>query len=573
MKVTYSRGVSIIDAVIGSALMLMVFMTIAGVLQLSLDVVTNSRIRAGAIALGNDRMEYLRSLSYTQIGVEGGIPAGIVPQIETVSWNNVDYTRRTSVQYSDDPSDGLGGADTNGITADFKTIRVEVSWESRQGTRSITIVGRVSPYGVETSVPGGTLTIYVVNASAVPLYDAQVDIINTDTNPAIDVRTFTSSDGYVSFIGAPASSNYQITVSRAGYSTAQTYSVSAQNPDPNPRHLTVADNVTTSATFAIDVVGQKTVETYFKSLPEDWSDALDSTDNVSATSSVDITGGSAQLAGVAPYTSPGSIRSTTIQPADLVSWDSFTWTESKPSGTDIRYRVYDALNNLIPDGDLPGNTIGFTTSPVDLGSLSVNEYSGIRLDAELETTDPNETPLLNSWAVSYNYGPVTAPSFSFSMRGTKAIGNNPVIYKYEEDLQTNGGGTLTVQNVEWDTYALSIATTTGYNLAESCNPQPEALAPGASQTTRLYALPYTAHTLLVDVRGAGDVLLEDASVRLYRTGYDETTLSSSCGQSFFESLTENIYTLEVSATGYEDYTNSALNVSGVTTISVVLDPL
>ncbi|KKW30258.1 MAG: hypothetical protein UY74_C0046G0010, partial [Candidatus Kaiserbacteria bacterium GW2011_GWC2_52_8b] len=116
-----SRGITLIDALVGTALMLLVFVGIAGVFQVSLDVVINSKIRAGAIALLNERMEYLRSLSYTQIGVEGGIPSGIVPQVETVSWNGVNYIRRTSVLYSDDPGDGLGEADENGIIADYKT--------------------------------------------------------------------------------------------------------------------------------------------------------------------------------------------------------------------------------------------------------------------------------------------------------------------------------------------------------------------------------------------------------------------------------------------------------------------
>src|SRR3989338_4525339 len=82
---TSSRGVTLIDTVVGSALMLVIFVGIAGVFQLSIDVVLNNRARAGAIALGNERMEYLRSLSYGQIGVIGGIPAGNVPQEETVS--------------------------------------------------------------------------------------------------------------------------------------------------------------------------------------------------------------------------------------------------------------------------------------------------------------------------------------------------------------------------------------------------------------------------------------------------------------------------------------------------------
>ena len=567
-----SRGVTLIDSVVGSALMLLVFVGIAAAFQLSLDVVTNNKIRAGAIALVNERIEYLRSLSYNQIGVAGGIPPGIVPQIETVTWNAVPYTRRTSVLYSDDPEDGIGAADQNGITADYKTIRVEVSWESREGERNINLVGRVSPVGIETEVPGGTLTIYVVNAAAVSVSDTQVDIINTETTPAISIRTYTNSEGLVSFIGAPAASNYQITVSRPGYSSAETYPVTVENPDPNPRHLTVADNQTTSSTFAIDTVSTKTVETYKKSVPADWSDSLDTTDFVLTTSNVDVLGGEAILRGEAPYTSPGSLRSISIAPSLLLGWDSLSWEDTEPPQTEITYRVYDASNTLIPDSDLSGNSGGFTLSPVDLTGISPETYSALRLEAELGTNDPDVTPSLDSWSISYDYGPVPFPNFSFLMRGSKAIGNNPTIYKYDETHSSGVSSSVTLQNLEWDTYALSVATTTGYNLAESCNPQPEVLAPGTSQATQLYVLPYTIHTLLVDVRTNAGLLLSGASVRLYKTGYDETQSTSSCGQVFFEDLTLDSYTIEVSKVGYQTE-SSTVNVSDVSLISILLNAL
>src|SRR3989344_4871249 len=91
------RGITLIDTLVGSALMLLVFVGIAATFRLSIDVVTNNKARAGAIALGNERMEYLRSLSYSQIGVIGGIPAGNVPQEEEVVYNGITYTRRTMV--------------------------------------------------------------------------------------------------------------------------------------------------------------------------------------------------------------------------------------------------------------------------------------------------------------------------------------------------------------------------------------------------------------------------------------------------------------------------------------------
>jgi len=159
------------------------------------------------------------------------------------------------------------------------------------------------------------------------------------------------------------------------------------------------------------------------------------------------------------------------------------------------------------------------------------------------------------------------------MRGSKTIGSNPTVYKYDQSNSTDASASVTLSNIEWDTYSLGIATTSGYSLAESCSSQPEVLAPGTSQTTRLYVLPYTASTLLVDVRSSTETSLSGAAVQLYKTGYDTTITSSACGQAFFENLTAGTYSISVSRAGYQTFTSSNVDVSDVSTLSVVLNAL
>lgn len=567
------RGATLLDAVVGIALMLLVFVGITAVFQLSLDVVTNSKIRAGAIALVNERMEYLRSLSYGQIGVEGGIPSGIVPQLETVSWNGATYTRRTSVLYSDDPADGLGAADENGIIADYKTIRVEASWDSKSGERTIKLVGRVSPVGVESAVAGGVLTINVLNDAAVPVQSAQVDIINTETTPPISIRTYTNVDGIVSFIGAPVASNYQITISRPGYSTAQTYPVTVENPNPTPRHLTVADAQTTSATFTIDVVSTKTVQTFGPLTVASYEDFFADDSGLAFMQDAEISGGRLRVAGNAPYPPTASARSVSIAPPDIWRWETLSWSDSEPGETYVTYYVYDgATETPLPDNVLAGNQAGFTNSPVDLSTIPVAQYPSIRIHTVLTTQPPAGVPSVDEWAVSYELMPAF-PDASFSMRGFKTIGNNPTVYKYDEVHSSGALASLTLQDVEADTYMLGIATTTGYNLVESCDPQPEVLAPGSTQTTKLYVAPYSANTLLVDVRSNAGTLLTSASVRLYKTGYDETYPTSACGQTFFRDLEAGIYSISVAEDGYQTYESAGVNVEDVSQLSVVLNAL
>ena len=192
MRRTRDSGVTLIDTIVGTALMLVIFVGIAAAFNLAVDVVTNNKARAGAIALANERMEYLRSLPYASLGTVGGIPNGTVPQTETLTFNGVTYTRRTLIEYVDDPKDGTGASDQNGITADYKAGKVDVSWVSRTGVRDIILVSRFETQnGMETTCtpPCGTLTINAVNSAGQPVGSAQVSIVNSGSSPAISLNT------------------------------------------------------------------------------------------------------------------------------------------------------------------------------------------------------------------------------------------------------------------------------------------------------------------------------------------------------------------------------------------------
>lgn len=61
-----------------------------------------------------------------------------------------------------------------------------------------------------------------------------------------------------------------------------------------------------------------------------------------------------------------------------------------------------------------------------------------------------------------------------NIKGAKRIGENPVIYKYNNNYATNATGDLAITNLEWDEYTL---TPTGYTLLVTEPPQPIALNP------------------------------------------------------------------------------------------------
>jgi hypothetical protein len=552
-----------------------------GAFKLAIELVGNIKAKTGALALANEQMEFFRSLPYDAVGTVGGIPSGAIAQTEDIVLNNKTYTRRTFIQYVDDPADGEGIDDETGVTADYKRAKVEMTWDVRGETRSLSLVSNIVPRGVESLSGGGTLSITVIDALGVPVPSAEVTIQNGGTSPAVDVTTFTNASGKIIFPGAPASTGYSITVTKSGFSAAQTYDATGGNPNPNPGHLTVLDGETTSATFAIDLLGSKTVLT--REPPEDvvFLDEFDTDTFISSATNVAVTGGDVRL--VAGNTT-GSFSSTPVTSAYLNGWEQFMWEDTIVPDTEVVYHVrYDSGDGTyvpIPDTDLPGNAVGFTTSPVNLSSLPIATYGSLQLVGILTTEDASTTPQVEMWSVAYTEGAEPIPDIPFTMRGTKTIGTDGgglPIYKYDASLSTNGSGELTIPNLEWDTYTIIIDSgTTGYDIAEACMPQPFSLAPGTAATTTFFLVPDTAHSLLVFVSDDNGVPIADASVNLTRSGFDEIQATSVCGQTFFGGLGSSQvggqYALDVSAAGYQDATITNVDVVDASQITVVLMP-
>jgi len=259
------RGVTFIDVVVGTALVVIIFMALVGVLRASLLVSSTAKAKAAATSLAENEMEYIRGLTYDNVGTVGGIPAGVIPQTQTQVLDGASYTERVLIEYVDDPADGSAGSDANGITIDYKVVKVSVSYTLRGVTNTISLVSNFAPPGIESTNGGGTLQINVVNASGAAVPGATVTIVNASTSPAVNFTTFSNSSGIVYLPGAATSTQYQITATKAGYSTAQTYARAGANQNPNPGYLTIVKNQTTTGTFAIDTFSTLNVSTLLAS--------------------------------------------------------------------------------------------------------------------------------------------------------------------------------------------------------------------------------------------------------------------------------------------------------------------
>ncbi len=570
MQMKAHRGMSFMDVIVGTALMLIIFTALTGLLRSSIEVSALAKDKSIATTIAESQMEYLRSLSYDSVGTVGGIPAGFVPQISTTTQNGIVFTVRTFIDYKDDPADGLGAADTNGITTDYKELKVTVSYVLSGNTKSVDLISNYAPLGLETTTGGGTLKVNVVGASGVLISGANVRIQNTSVVPSIDLTTFSDSTGVVFLPGAPTSTQYQITVTKAGYSSAQTYARDSNNQNPTPGYLTVVKDQTTTATFAIDLLAALTMHTFTPIATSTFTDTFSSGTSVALFNSTVLSSGSIQLLGSpGSYPPAGSAISSPIQPTYLAGWLSATATTTAPVGTSAKYHVVDGNGTRLPDTALPGNASGFTGT-VSLISISTTTYPVLALSADLTSSSASSTPQINDWAVSYLRGPIPIGNIPFTLTGAKTIGSTGAgapIYKTTTATTTNASGVLPL-TLEWDAYALSLP---GYDAVEACNAPPYVLPPGSTNDVSLILASSTPNMLLVSVTtSAGG--LAGATVTLSRLGYTKTVTTTGCGSAYFGAITNSSgYTITVSKSGYTTFSASSITLAGHTFYAASLE--
>jgi prepilin-type N-terminal cleavage/methylation domain-containing protein len=121
-------------------------------------------------------------------------------------------------------------------------------------------------------------------------------------------------------------------------------------------------------------------------------------------------------------------------------------------------------------------------------------------------------------------------NISMNIKGSKLIGT-PNVYKYNSTTTSNSSGLLPLSNLEWDTYAITLASA-GRNIAGSIPLLPIAVNPGSENDATLMIASAVPNALLVSVRDSGSGLpLSGATVEISRSG---TTYSSVTGQGYID---------------------------------------
>lgn len=253
-----NRGFTLIEALVGSFIFLIIALSAYKGLEVLMATVTQARAKAVATLLANEQVEIIRNLPYEEVGILSGIPVGVLPRNQTILRDSFTFDLETTIRNVDDPFDGVIGGNPNDLSpADYKSVDLDIDCTNCKLFSPIRFTTLVAPRALETTSQNGALFVRVFDAGGLPVAGADVHIENTAANPDILIDEETDNDGWLRIVDAPPGVNaYNLVATKSGYSTDQTYPIGgAAGPDPvNPDATVVVQQITQSF-LSIDRVG------------------------------------------------------------------------------------------------------------------------------------------------------------------------------------------------------------------------------------------------------------------------------------------------------------------------------
>lgn len=258
-----SSGFTLIETLVSTLILSLIAMSIySGFAQVT-KAIRTVRIKQNAAALANEQFEIIRNLAYNDLGIVGGLPVGVLPRKKVIIRDGLEFTVTTTVRSVDQPFDGtIGDGDLS--PADTKFVQIDISCpQCGENIGYFSYASQVAPRSLETAEGNGALFVRVFDADGQPLQGAEINIINNSFSPEINIDETTNVNGALQIVDAPpATGSYQIIVTKDGFSTEQTYEIGgADNPVPHIPHAHVVEGQVTQISFAIDELGDLTIET------------------------------------------------------------------------------------------------------------------------------------------------------------------------------------------------------------------------------------------------------------------------------------------------------------------------
>lgn len=571
-----SGGFTLIEMLISATLFVVIGTSTYFAFQNVLEAISRSQVRSDAIALVKGEIETVRNMPYADVGIQGGYPAGKLLGTKTLTFSGNSFSLQTYVRNVDDPYDGtLGGTPNDTAPADYKIVEYEIACTTCGSFAPIAMTTTVSAKGLESASTNGSLFINVRDASGAPVPEASVHVVNTVLNPDITIDDETNNDGVLQLVDIPPSvKGYQITVTKPGYSTDQTYDLTLPgNPNPLMPHATVATQQVTSVTLFIDRVGTLNVT---------------ATDNQCAPiAGLGFSVAGAKLIGVNPDVLKYPATSFTTDSAGKrtisnLEWDSY-------SIASVGALEFTGTVPFVPFTLNPGATmdVRLLFEPKIARSLLVNV-----VDNANQPVDGASVQLVKSgsydqtlYTARRTIGQTDWGGANYNSQSGGVDDDNPTT---ELQVHSPGTGATSTEWVISNTYDMGSSNTTFYHLRfdaqlQPAHPSPDAIriqvATNNDNATWNFVGPdgtedsyFTTSNTLLPASLSGKRYLR---YKLYFYLDGETTVTSfkdiaidfnsSCiptGQALFNALGPGTYTMTINKAGFQPYVDDAVSISG-----------
>lgn len=127
------KGMTLVELLFATLLMAFVLIALVTLMMGALTAASFAKTQTRATALANEKIEAVRGMSYSDIGIYGStdpeVPTGTLPSTHTtITRGAQSFEYWYEVEWVDDSADGSGGLDSDGDTRDYKRVTVYVSW-------------------------------------------------------------------------------------------------------------------------------------------------------------------------------------------------------------------------------------------------------------------------------------------------------------------------------------------------------------------------------------------------------------------------------------------------------------
>lgn len=265
------KGFSLVEVVFAVAIFALIAVSIYQGLFSITKVISLSREKIIATDLINSEFELIRNLSYVSVGLQNGIPNGILLATSTVTKDGRDFQVTRTIRNIDDPFDGqIGGSPNDLSPADYKMVEISVACLNCKNSINFSAVTQVAPKNLETASTNGALFVRVFDANGNPVPQANISVQNSVLG--ININDTSDNNGVLQIVDIPPISNgYRINVTKSGFTTDRTYATSTENPNPLKIDATVLLQQLTQISFIIDRVSNinlRTVNNFCSVVPD-----------------------------------------------------------------------------------------------------------------------------------------------------------------------------------------------------------------------------------------------------------------------------------------------------------------